>query len=120
MKVPGHDHPITVEPNPKRVRVSFGGRVVADTRRAVVLREAGYKPVQYIPRADIDMTLIERTARTSSCPYKGDASYFTLTVDGQVSENAAWSYEAPYAAVAAIKEHLAFYPRRVGGIEEEE
>ena len=120
MKVPGPDHPITVEPNPKRVRVSFGGRVVADTRRAVVLREAGYKPVQYIPRADIDMTLIERTARTSCCPYKGDASYFTLTVDGQVSENAAWSYEAPYPAVAAIKEHLAFYPRRVGGIEEEE
>ena len=118
MKIPGPDHPITVEPNPKRVRVTFGGRVVADTRSALTLREAGYKPVQYVPRADIDMTLFERTDHASFCPYKGDASYFSLKVDGRVSENAAWSYEAPYAAVAVIKEHVAFYARRVDGIEE--
>ena len=120
MKLPGPDHPITIEPNPKRVRVTFGGRVIADTRRAVVLREAGYKPIQYVPRADLDMTLFERTDRASYCPYKGDASYFTLKVDGRVSENAAWSYEAPYTAVVAIKEHMAFYARRVDGIEEGE
>ena len=118
MKIPGPDHSITIEPNPKRVRVTFGGRVVADTRRAVVLREAGYKPIQYIPRADLDMTLFERTDRASYCPYKGEASYFSLKVDGRVSENAAWSYEAPYPAVAEIEERLAFYPSRVEGIEE--
>jgi uncharacterized protein (DUF427 family) len=120
MKVPGPDHPITIEPNRRRVRVTFNGRVVADTRRALTLREAGYRPVQYIPRADIDMGLLERTAHATYCPYKGDASYFSLEVDGRVSENAAWSYEAPYPAVAAIREHLAFYPRRVEGIEEGE
>ncbi|MBO0765287.1 MAG: DUF427 domain-containing protein [Hyphomicrobiaceae bacterium] len=120
MKVPGPDHPITIQPNPKRVRVTFGGRVVADTRRALTLREADYAPVEYIPRADIDMALFESTAHATHCPYKGAASYFTLKVDGRVSENAAWSYEAPYPAVGEIKEHLAFYPRRVEGIEEGE
>jgi uncharacterized protein (DUF427 family) len=120
MKIPGPDHPITIEPNPKRVRVTFNGRVVADTRRALSLREAGYPAVQYIPRADIEMAFLARTAHATRCPYKGDASYFTLTVDGRPSENAAWSYEAPYPAVADIKEHLAFYPSRVEGIEEGE
>jgi uncharacterized protein (DUF427 family) len=120
MKAPGPDHPITIEPNPRRVRVTFNGRVVADTRRALTLREAGYAPVQYIPRADIDMELLARTQHATYCPYKGDASYFSLKVDRRVSDNAAWSYEAPYAAVAAIKEHLAFYPRRVEGIVEGE
>jgi uncharacterized protein (DUF427 family) len=118
MRVPGTDHPITVAPNPGRVIVTFNGRVVADTRRALTLREAGYAPVQYIPRADIDMTLLERTAHATYCPYKGSASYFGLEADGRVSENAVWSYEAPYPAVAAIKEHLAFYPSRVDRIDE--
>lgn len=120
MKTPGPDHPITIESNPKRVRVVCNGRVIADTRRALTLREADYPPVQYIPRADIDMTLLKRTAHTTHCPYKGDASYFGVEADGRVSENAAWSYEAPFPAVAAIKDHLAFYPSRVGGIEESE
>jgi uncharacterized protein (DUF427 family) len=118
MKLPGPDHPITIERNPRRVRVTFNGRVVADTRRALTLHEAGYKPIHYIPRADIDMALMDRTAHASHCPYKGDASYFTLSVDGRISENAAWSYEAPYPGMAEIKERLAFYPRRVAGIEE--
>jgi len=118
MKIPGPDHPITIEPNPRRVRVTLNGRVVADTRRALTLREASYPPVQYIPRADIDMALFKRTAHASHCPYKGDAAYFTLEADGRTSENAVWSYEAPYPAVAAIKEHVAFYPSRVDRIEE--
>ncbi len=118
MKIPGPDHPIAIEPNPRRVRVTFNGRVVADTRRALTLREAGYAPAQYIPRADIDMALTERTAHATYCPYKGDASYFSLRVGDRVAENAAWSYEAPYPAVAAIGEHLAFYPSRVERIEE--
>lgn len=118
MKLPGPDHPITIEPNPRRVRVTFNGRVIADTRRALTLREAGYPPVQYIPRADIDVALMDRTTHATRCPYKGEASYFSLEVDGRVSENAAWSYEAPYPAVAEIKEHVAFYQSRVEGIEE--
>jgi uncharacterized protein (DUF427 family) len=120
MKIPGPDHPITITPNPRRVRITFNGRVVADTRRALTLREADYPVVQYIPRADIDMALFQRTAHATHCPYKDDASYFTLTVDGRVSENAAWSYEAPYPAMAQIKACLAFYPSRVEGIEEGE
>ena len=120
MKLPGPHHPITIASNPRRVRVTFNGRVVAETRRALTLREASYPAVQYIPRADIDMTLLERTAHASHCPYKGDASYFSLTVDGRVSENAAWSYEAPYPAMVEIKEFLAFYPSRVKAIEEGE
>jgi uncharacterized protein (DUF427 family) len=120
MKIPGPDHPITVQSNPKRVRVIFNGRVVADTRHALTLREASLAPVQYIPRADVDIAVLGRTAHTTHCPYKGDASYFSLKVDGRVSENAVWSYEEPYPAVAAIAEHLAFYPSRVDSIEESE
>jgi uncharacterized protein (DUF427 family) len=111
------DHPITIEPNRRRVRVTFNGRVIADTRRALTLHEVGYPPVQYIPRADIDMALMDRTAHATRCPHKGEASYFSVKVDGRVSENAAWSYEAPYPAMAEIKECLAFYESRVEGIE---
>jgi uncharacterized protein (DUF427 family) len=100
--------------------VSFNGRVVADTRRALTLREASYPPVQYIPRADIDMAALEPTDHASHCPYKGDASYFSLKAEGKVSENAAWSYETPYPSMAAIAGHLAFYPSRVDEIVEDE
>lgn len=118
MKIPGPEHPITIAPNPRRVRVTFNGRVVADTRRALTLREASLAPVHYIPRADADMTLFARAAHATYCPYKGDAAYYTLRVDGRTSENAVWTYEEPYPAVAAIKDHLAFYPSRVDRIEE--
>ncbi len=118
MKIPGPDHPITIAPNPRRVRILFNGRVVADTVRALTLREATLAPVQYIPRADADMSAFVRTARATHCPYKGDAAYYSLQVDGRASENAVWTYEAPFAAVAEIKDHLAFYPSRVDAIEE--
>jgi uncharacterized protein (DUF427 family) len=118
MKQPGPDHPITVEPNPRRVRITWNGQVVADTRRALTLREAAYAPVQYIPRADVTMALLKRTAHATHCPYKGEASYYSLELKGQRVENAAWSYEAPYEAMAAIKGYLAFYPDRVSSIEE--
>ena len=117
IRIPGPDHPITIERNPKRVVVSAGGRIVADTAKALTLREAGYAPVQYIPREDVDMTLIERTDHATYCPYKGDCSYFSITIGGERSVNAAWSYEMPYEAVALIKDHLAFYPDRVDGIQ---
>ncbi|HZQ13941.1 MAG TPA: DUF427 domain-containing protein [Pseudolabrys sp.] len=118
MKLPGPDHPITIARNGKRVRVSFAGKVIADTSRALVLQEADYPAVNYIPRQDVDMSLLERTAHASHCPYKGDASYFTIAVDGRAADNAVWSYEEPYPAMAAIKGHLAFYPNRVDKIEE--
>lgn len=118
MKMPGPDHPITIEPNAKRVRVTLNGRIVADTSRALTLREANLPPVHYIPRENADMALFARTSHSTHCPYKGDASYYSLSIDGRTVENAVWSYETPYPAVAAIKDHLAFYPDRVDGIEE--
>jgi uncharacterized protein (DUF427 family) len=118
MKVPGPDHPISIEPNPARVTVSIAGRTVADTRGALTLREASYGPVQYIPRKDVDMTLLERTDHHTYCPYKGDCAYFSIPLVGERSVNAVWTYEAPYAAVAAIKDYVAFYPHRVDAIDE--
>jgi uncharacterized protein (DUF427 family) len=117
IKLPGPDHPITIERNAARVVVAVSGRIVADTREALTLREAHYPAVQYIPRKDVDMTLLLRSDHTTYCPYKGEASYFSILVGGSRSIGAVWSYEAPYAAVAAIKDHLAFYPDRVDAIE---
>jgi uncharacterized protein (DUF427 family) len=118
MKIPSADHPITIEPNRKRVAVKFNGRTIADTTHALTLREANLPAVQYIPREDVDMTALERTTHASHCPYKGDAGYYSIHVGGREAKNAVWTYEAPYPAVAAIKEHVAFYPDRVDGIEE--
>jgi uncharacterized protein (DUF427 family) len=117
IKIPGPDHPISIKPNSNRVVVSVGGRIIADTREALTLYEAHYPAVQYIPRKDVDMTLLSRTEHSTYCPYKGDASYFSIPVGGDRSVDAVWSYETPYAAVAGIKDHLAFYPDRVDGIE---
>jgi uncharacterized protein (DUF427 family) len=119
MKQPGPDHPISIARNGKRVRVIFAGRVIADTTRALTLKETRYPPVHYIPRADADMGALQRSVHHTHCPYKGDASYFTIAAGGRRAENAVWSYEAPYPAVNEIKEHLAFYPDRVDAIEEE-
>ena len=118
MKLPGPDHPITISRSGKRVRVTFADRVIADTEHALTLKEASYKPVLYVPRADTDMSLLAATDHHTHCPYKGDASYFTITVDGRSAENAVWSYEQPYPAMVGIKEYLAFYPDRVDKIEE--
>lgn len=117
IKTPGPDHPISVDRNPSRVIVSVAGRVVADTREALTLHEAHYPAVQYIPRKDVDMTLLARTDRTTYCPYKGDAGYFSIPAGGERSIDAVWTYETPYSAVAGIKDHLAFYPDRVDAIE---
>jgi uncharacterized protein (DUF427 family) len=99
--------------------VKIAGRIVADTRDALTMREASYAPVQYIPRRDVDMTLLERTDHATYCPYKGDASYFSIPSGGDRSTNAVWTYEAPYEAVSPIRDHLAFYPERVDAIEEQ-
>jgi uncharacterized protein (DUF427 family) len=118
IKIPGPDHPITIDRNSKRVVVTLGGKVLADTRNALVLREAKYQPVQYVPREDVDMTALSRSAAATYCPYKGEASYFSIPAGGERSIDAIWTYEAPYAAVAKIGAHLAFYPDRVDAIEE--
>jgi uncharacterized protein (DUF427 family) len=116
MKEPGPDHPIAIAPHAGRVRVTFGGATIADTRRALALSEAGYRVVLYIPRDDADMSLFKPSAHKTYCPYKGDASYFSIQTGGRSAENAVWSYEQPYPAVKAIKDHLAFYPDRVDAI----
>jgi uncharacterized protein (DUF427 family) len=118
MKLPGPDHPITIAANGKRVRIMFTGQVIADTAHALTLKEAGYKPVFYIPREDIEMNRLRTTDHRTHCPYKGDASYFTIEAGGRIAENAVWSYEQPFPAMAEIRNYLAFYPNRVDAIEE--
>jgi uncharacterized protein (DUF427 family) len=116
-KIPGPDHPITIQPTLDRVVVKLAGEVIADSTRALTLREASYPPVQYIPRGDVRMDLLARTEHQSHCPYKGDASYFTVKAGARTSENAVWSYEQPFEAVEEIADHVAFYPNRVDSIE---
>jgi uncharacterized protein (DUF427 family) len=118
IKTPGADHPITIERNPSRVVVKLAGQVIADTREALSLKEASYPAVLYVPRKDANLSQLERTSHTTYCPYKGDCSYYSIPAGGSRSVNAVWTYEAPYPAVAQIKDHLAFYPNRVDSIEE--
>ena len=118
VKLPDSDHPIAIQRNPARVVVSVAGRVVADTRNALTLREADYPLVQYIPREDVDLTQLERTDHATYCPYKGDCSYYSVPAGEKKSVNAVWTYENPYPAVVQIKGHVAFYPDRVDEIAE--
>jgi len=118
IKQPGPDHPIDITQNPGRVVVTVAGRVVADTRRALTLKEANYPAVQYIPRDDVDMSLLDRSEHTTYCPYKGECNYYSIPTGGERSIDSVWTYETPYPAVAVIKNHVAFYPDRVDAIEE--
>ncbi|HEX9213737.1 MAG TPA: DUF427 domain-containing protein [Bradyrhizobium sp.] len=113
MKLPGPDHPITITQNPRRVRVTAGDIVIAESTKALTLREAKYPAVQYVPREDANMALLERTDRTTHCPYKGDASYYSIKADGKTLDNAIWTYETPFPAMTEISGHLAFYPDKV-------
>src|ERR1700675_848621 len=117
-KIPGPDHPIAIEPTRLRVVVSVAGRVIADTRAALILKEANYPVVYYFPRKDADMSLLHRSAHTTYCPYKGECSYYSIPLGGERSTNAVWSYEAPYESAAQIKDHLAFYRDRVDSMAE--
>jgi uncharacterized protein (DUF427 family) len=116
IKIPGPDHPITIEANSSRVVVTVGGRVIADTRAALTLREASYPAVQYFPLGDVDMAALTRSEHTTYCPYKGDASYYSIPAGGDRSRNAVWTYESPFEAMAQIKGYVAFYPDRVDEI----
>jgi uncharacterized protein (DUF427 family) len=118
IKLPGPDHPISIQRNPARVVVSAAGRVVADTGNALTLRESDYQAVQYIPREDVDFSQLERTDHATYCPYKGDCTYHSIPGGEKKSVNAVWSYENPYPAVAQIEGHVAFYADRVDEIAE--
>ena len=111
MPTPGH--PITLEPAQQRWRVYFNNHVIADTDDALILREADLAPVVYFPRGDVAMEYMGRTSHRSRCPYKGEASYYTLTLGGEILENVAWSYEDPLDSVSRIASRVAFYPDRV-------
>ena len=113
MKVPGPDHPITVSPLKGRVTVQFKGVRVAQSDNALELKEAQYPAVIYIPRSDISIEHYVRTQHRTHCPYKGDASYFSLTANGESAENAVWTYEDAYPSVKDIEGHVAFYPDKV-------
>jgi len=117
VKLPDASHPITITPSSDQVSVTVAGRSVAESRGTVLLKEAVYPAVRYIPRRDVDMNLLQRTTHQTYCPYKGDCSYYSVPAGGERSVNAAWSYENPHPAMAAIAGHLAFYPDRVEAIE---
>jgi uncharacterized protein (DUF427 family) len=113
MKVPGPDHPITITPTSGRVTVRLGDRVIADSTSALSLAEAGYPVVQYVPLTDVDPDVLRSTDTVTTCPYKGDASYYSIVTDGDELTDAVWTYRTPHAAVAPIADHVAFYPDRV-------
>ncbi len=113
MKIPDESHPITITRAPNTVRVLFEGHEIADSDDVLVLKEASYPPVYYFPRDDVQMAFLRRTDKVTHCPYKGDASYFTIYRDAQLIENAVWTYEEPYASVSQIGNRVAFYPEHV-------
>src|SRR5246127_5301472 len=117
MRIPGPDHPITIAPTRGRVTVTVAGKLVADTREALTMKEGTYPAVQYIPRRDVDMAQLQRSSHQTYCPYKGECAYYSIPAGGERSINAVWSYEAPYPAVAEIAGYLAFYPDRVDALE---
>jgi uncharacterized protein (DUF427 family) len=107
------NHPITISKASGRVVVTWRGRAIVDTASALVLKEHVYPEVYYVPRADADMSVFERTTRETTCPYKGVAHYFSLRSGEDLDANAVWTYETPKQGVAEIKEYLAFYPDKV-------
>ena len=118
MNAPGHAHAITIEKNPNRITVTFNGTVLADTQSALVLKEGPLPPANYIPREDVQMSYLQRTDHSTHCPFKGDASYFSVSVNGKTAENAVWTYEAPIDSVAQIKDYVVFYPEKMDAIKE--
>jgi uncharacterized protein (DUF427 family) len=117
IRIPGPEHPITIEPTKASVIIVVAGRAIAESRNALTLSEANYPPVQYLPRGDVDMSQLVRSDHTTYCPYKGDCAYFSIPLGGDRSVNAVWTYEAPYPALAGIGGYLAFYPSRVDRID---
>ena len=107
---------IVLQPGPRRVLVRFAGQVVADSANAITLHERGHDPVHYLPMEDVDRAMLEDSDRSTHCPYKGDARYWSIRCAGGFSRDALWSYENPLPDVTAIQGHVAFYPDRVESI----
>jgi len=118
MSAPGHAHAITIEKNPNRVKVTFNGAVIADTTRALILKEGPLPPAMYVPREDVQMSYLERTDHSTHCPFKGHASYFSVRVGNQIADNAVWTYETPIDSVAPIRACLSFYVEKLDVREE--
>ena len=116
MREPGPDHPLSITPSGRRVRVSVAGHIVADSVHSLAMKEADYPVVYYLPQDEVDLSVLTPTDHRTHCPYKGDASYLSIAVDGDVRANAVWRYEAPYPAVEPIRDHVAFYPAKVDAI----
>jgi uncharacterized protein (DUF427 family) len=114
------DYRIAFEPSPRRVRVKFGGEMIADSTEAHLLFETRHLPVYYFPRSDVRLDLMSATDHHTFCPYKGTASYWTIAAGGKTAENAVWSYPDPFDEVAAVKDYLAFYWDRVDACYEED
>ena len=110
---PGPKHPITIQPLGRKVVVHLNGQVIAESENALELKEAQYPTAIYIPRSDANMNMLERSAHNSYCPYKGDASYYSIPAGGAKTQDAVWTYETPFESVTPIKDHLAFYPDKV-------
>ncbi len=110
-KVP--DYQIDVAPAGKHVRIEVNGQAIVDSKNALLMREQNHKPVYYFPQSDVDMSLFERTGHSTHCPFKGDASYWTLMVNGRVLEDVMWSYLTPCDEVADIAQYVAFYRDRI-------
>ncbi len=100
---------ITITPAKGTWVVRAGGAVLGESSDALQLQENGYEPVIYFPRGDIAMAFLDATDHSTTCPHKGQASYFSIASKSKTYENAAWSYDDPKEAVAAIKGHIAFY-----------
>jgi uncharacterized protein (DUF427 family) len=106
-------HRIAVEPFQGVVTVSFSDALIASTDEALVLREADYPPVFYIPFKDIYFDFLKRSTAATHCPFKGDASYWNASASGEATDDVMWAYERPYDEMAAIKDHGAFYANKV-------
>ena len=111
------DHRVDLLPEERRVRVTFGGTVIADSKRALRVEETGHGPVHYVPEKDVRLDLMHPTEHKTYCPFKGDCSYWTVAVDGGKAENAVWGYRAPYDEANGLAGHYAFYTSRVDSIE---
>jgi uncharacterized protein (DUF427 family) len=113
IKLPGPEHQISISPSSDRVVVRSGEATIADSQSTLVLLETNHQPVRYIPLADVDRSLLTPSDLTTYCPYKGDASYYSIIAGQERGTDAVWFYDQPYPAVAEIKDHVAFYPDRV-------
>ncbi len=111
-----HRHPdyrVDLEQGAERVRVRFAGETIADSARTLTVRETKHAPVVYFPRDDVRFEYLERTDHETFCPFKGEASYWTLRVGDSAEANAVWSYEDPFDEVAGLKDYVAFYADKV-------